>query len=282
MPAFSISCSLFVLKLSDLARTDFFVSLKSFERPKVQGLSLSARPAFYRFHGNSSAESLQSVLTCRYSICQTKEKVMKKKLYLVRHGQTLFNLKHLIQGWCDSPLTELGRKQARAAAAWLSENNFRPDHVYCSTLNRTEQTAREISSLEPVRLDGLREFCYGELEGENMDTLPLVPGDPEVYYLPFGGEIRSQVQQRMMQTLQTIMEQEDHQNVLVISHGTSSVLFSTLVDPQKTEALRKSDNCAIYDFDYEDGRFILNDIINSHLKDVQSPSKGTTKALPDM
>lgn len=207
---------------------------------------------------------------------------MKKKLYLVRHGQTLFNLKHLIQGWCDSPLTELGRKQARAAAAWLSENNFRPDHVYCSTLNRTEQTAREISSLEPVRLDGLREFCYGELEGENMDTLPLVPGDPEVYYLPFGGEIRSQVQQRMMQTLQTIMEQEDHQNVLVISHGTSSVLFSTLVDPQKTEALRKSDNCAIYDFDYEDGRFILNDIINSHLKDVQSPSKGTTKALPDM
>ena len=38
---------------------------------------------------------------------------MKKTLYLMRHGQTLFNLQHKIQGWCDSPLTELGIKQAK-------------------------------------------------------------------------------------------------------------------------------------------------------------------------
>ena len=31
---------------------------------------------------------------------------MKKTLYLMRHGQTLFNVEHKIQGWCDSPLTE--------------------------------------------------------------------------------------------------------------------------------------------------------------------------------
>ncbi len=40
---------------------------------------------------------------------------MKKTLYLMRHGQTLFNLQHKIQGWCDSPLTELGIKQAKVA-----------------------------------------------------------------------------------------------------------------------------------------------------------------------
>lgn len=39
---------------------------------------------------------------------------MKKTLYLMRHGQTLFNLQHKIQGWCDSPLTELGIKQAES------------------------------------------------------------------------------------------------------------------------------------------------------------------------
>ena len=33
---------------------------------------------------------------------------MKKTLYLMRHGQTLFNLQHKIQGWCDAPLTPLG------------------------------------------------------------------------------------------------------------------------------------------------------------------------------
>ena len=33
-----------------------------------------------------------------------------KTLYLMRHGQTLFNLQHKIQGWCDSPLTENGKQ----------------------------------------------------------------------------------------------------------------------------------------------------------------------------
>ncbi len=40
---------------------------------------------------------------------------MKKTLYLMRHGQTLFNLRRKIQGSCDSPLTELGREQAKVA-----------------------------------------------------------------------------------------------------------------------------------------------------------------------
>lgn len=37
------------------------------------------------------------------------------KLYLVRHGFTNFNMRHIIQGWVDSPLTERGIKQAEAA-----------------------------------------------------------------------------------------------------------------------------------------------------------------------
>ena len=41
-----------------------------------------------------------------------------KRLYLVRHGQTEFNLAKLVQGRCDSPLTELGRTQALAAGSW--------------------------------------------------------------------------------------------------------------------------------------------------------------------
>ena len=44
---------------------------------------------------------------------------MKKTLYLMRHGQTLFNLQHKIQGWCDSPLTKLGIKQAKVAGNGL-------------------------------------------------------------------------------------------------------------------------------------------------------------------
>lgn len=44
---------------------------------------------------------------------------MEKILYLMRHGQTLFNLEHKIQGWCDSPLTELGINQAKIAGRYF-------------------------------------------------------------------------------------------------------------------------------------------------------------------
>ena len=46
-----------------------------------------------------------------------------KKLYLLRHGQTEFNVKKLVQGRCDSPLTDLGHKQAGMAAAWLKASS---------------------------------------------------------------------------------------------------------------------------------------------------------------
>lgn len=42
-----------------------------------------------------------------------------KKIYLMRHGETLFNTMDVNQGQCDSPLTENGIRQAKAAKAWF-------------------------------------------------------------------------------------------------------------------------------------------------------------------
>lgn len=50
----------------------------------------------------------------------------EKDLYLMRHGQTLFNVRRKIQGWCDSPLTELGKQQALKAKEILKDISF--DH----------------------------------------------------------------------------------------------------------------------------------------------------------
>lgn len=47
-----------------------------------------------------------------------------KTLYMMRHGQTLFNQKRLMQGWCDSPLTELGKRQARCVKEYLENNEI--------------------------------------------------------------------------------------------------------------------------------------------------------------
>jgi probable phosphoglycerate mutase len=63
-----------------------------------------------------------------------------KILYLMRHGQTLFNQLHKIQGWCDAPLTELGIKQAQIAGHYFKENQIEIQSAYCSTSERASDT----------------------------------------------------------------------------------------------------------------------------------------------
>ena len=49
---------------------------------------------------------------------------MAKKLYLMRHGQTLFNVRKKIQGASDSPLTEVGIRQAQIAKQYFENNGI--------------------------------------------------------------------------------------------------------------------------------------------------------------
>ena len=69
-----------------------------------------------------------------------------KHLYLMRHGQTLFNVRRKIQGWCDSPLTELGIEQAKAARECLQDITF--DHYYSSTAERCCDTLEIVTHYE--------------------------------------------------------------------------------------------------------------------------------------
>lgn len=93
-----------------------------------------------------------------------------KKLYLLRHGQTEFNVKKLVQGRCDSPLTDLGRQQAGMAAAWLKAHGVVPDKVVSSPLGRAMDTASLVAcellgpdaAAEPC--EGIIERCYGSFE----------------------------------------------------------------------------------------------------------------------
>ena len=82
---------------------------------------------------------------------------MTRHLYLVRHGETLFNVKGLIQGWCDSPLTDLGWEQARRAGAYLEREGVVFDRAYASTLTRTQRTLECITGMPYSCEDGLRE-----------------------------------------------------------------------------------------------------------------------------
>lgn len=59
-----------------------------------------------------------------------------KTIYLVRHGQTVFNLRHKIQGWCDSLLTAEGIKQGEWVKRYFDEQNIQIEDAYASTSER--------------------------------------------------------------------------------------------------------------------------------------------------
>lgn len=191
---------------------------------------------------------------------------MKKDLYLMRHGQTLFNVRRKIQGWCDSPLTDLGKQQALKAKENLKDISF--DHCYSSTSERCCDTIELIIGDQYYkRLKGLKERNFGMFEGESED---LNPHFDDFHYndlFPhYGGEYTSDVQKRLRETLTEVMEKEDHQTVLAVSHAGACMAFlSTVVDPEFAFSNGDFKNCSILHFTYENGQFDFVELIKTEV-----------------
>lgn len=202
-----------------------------------------------------------------------------KRLYLLRHGQTEFNVKKLVQGRCDSPLTDLGRKQAGMAAAWLKGHDVVPDKVVSSPLGRAMDTASLVATellgpdaaVEPC--EGIIERSYGTFEEGLHDALPTDVWDPGEDLVPFGGEGSKALQERMVATLTNLISAEDIETLLAVSHGSASRQFIKAAAPEGFELPAKLPNCAIMIFDFEEERsgeegdapqskFILQQIID--------------------
>lgn len=183
-----------------------------------------------------------------------------KKLYLLRHGQTEFNVKKLVQGRCDSQLTDLGRKQAGMAAAWLKGHDVVPDKVVSSSLGRAMDTAQLVATellgpdaaVEPC--EGIIERCYGTFEEGPHDALPTDVWDPGEDLVPFGGEGSRALQERMVATLTNLMSTEDTKTLLAVSHGSASRQFIKAAAPEGFELPTKLPNCAIMIFGFDDAR----------------------------
>lgn len=106
-------------------------------------------------------------------------------LYLVRHGQTLFNRYNRLQGWSNSPLTEKGLKDADKAAKKLENITFAA--AYCSDTTRAQITAQRIldaneaaGKVRPKLVSDMhfREQCYGYFEGQDMQMAWWAAGAP--------------------------------------------------------------------------------------------------------
>lgn len=192
---------------------------------------------------------------------------MGKHLYLMRHAETLFNLQGKTQGWCDSPLTERGREQARIAGRGLARRGVTFDHALCSTAERASDTLELAMGELPQgqlpyeRLKDLREVGFGAYKGKDSYLEPT--GDlRETYFVPFGGERPSEVGARMERALTATMERDECQSVLVVSHAGAMLNFY-----RRWLALFEVDcqtfcNCQTFHYRFEEGRFVCVEIID--------------------
>lgn len=182
---------------------------------------------------------------------------MNKIFYLMRHGQTLFNVQGRIQGACDSPLTELGIEQAKAARAHFEEEKITFDHIYSSTQERACDTA-EIASgrTDLIRLKGLKEWNFGAFEAHQEYLNPELHKEDgsgyRDYFVAYGGESNTQVYERMYQTIKEILDNEKEEEVsLFVSHGASITQFYRHMTEDAPILKKRMSNCGVLKIAYD-------------------------------
>jgi ribonuclease H / adenosylcobalamin/alpha-ribazole phosphatase len=146
-------------------------------------------------------------------------------LILIRHGESEGNRARAFTRTPDVPLTEIGREQVRATAAWVGRRH-RPAHIVSSPFVRARQTAAILAEhlgLDVSIEDDLRERCYGSLAGEPYArVLECSDYDPERYWLwcpPGGGETLLEVVARAGAVLDRVSRARPAEDVVVVSHG---------------------------------------------------------------
>ncbi len=149
------------------------------------------------------------------------------EIWLVRHGQTDWNVEGRLQGQRDVPLNETGLAQAAGLAETLRGKSF--SALYSSDLMRARQTAETIAAVIglPVNLDRrLREISQGEVEGMLFSDVMLKfesaladrSRNPVDSRLP-GGESVAELSARFRDCVNEIAQVKHDYPVIIVAHG---------------------------------------------------------------
>lgn len=151
-----------------------------------------------------------------------------QKIYIVRHGQTDFNLNGIIQGkGVDSSLNETGRQQADAFYQYYKDIPF--DKYYTSGLKRTRESIASFLNAESdiTAMPELDEISWGPYDGvlntKEKDTYYWKMLDAwnngEVEKCIEGGESPVMVKDRISKGWNVILSDDTSENILVCMHG---------------------------------------------------------------
>ena len=158
------------------------------------------------------------------------------KLYIVRHGQTEANVKHLFNGRNQRDLTDFGVKQAKTLASQMKKLNI--DLIFCSPLKRTIHTANilNVNDVEIIIDDRLIERDFGSFTLKSAD---LIKDKSKLYSLE-ENEIKEfesykSIYKRVSSFIEELKKNYYEKNILIVTHGDIVVAFQEYLHQKNNE-----------------------------------------------
>lgn len=206
-------------------------------------------------------------------------------VYFIRHGETDFNKRCLIQGMSDIPLNDKGIQQAGIAAEWFEKQNITFDRVFASPLVRARKTAAIVSgrTFEEVQPDArIREMDFGVDEGKPYSLIKDLFDAPESYIPPEGAESIEELQTRAQKFLDMLSEMaasdESVHTVLSASHGAALRGIMSCINHCELKDFWRSglSNCCVYKIHLENNVWVEDGLMHP-IEEAEQFKSGKTK-----
>ncbi len=185
--------------------------------------------------------------------------------YLIRHGETEYNLEGIMQGWTDSPLTENGIELSKKLGEGLSDIPFVA--AYSSDSGRAVDTINNVlagRNIDVVQTELLREMYFGVKDGESSEGVYTADNMGYRFGVGFddlGGETWEELGNRMHSALEeaAFEYRDEGGNILISTHGMSILGTLYTVVPYADGVMDQGeiDNCSVTILKWDNGVYSL-------------------------
>ena len=198
-------------------------------------------------------------------------------LYIVRHGETEWNIENKLQGWADSSLTSKGIQHSLLLQKRLEPIHF--THIYSSPSGRAIHTANLIKGLQKTEVkpvEHLKEVNLGSWEGKTHDEVKRI--DPERYdhfwnaphlYVANSGESFEDLNTRVKHFLKFITSEYTDGNLLIVTHTVFIKMLLAYVKKLPISELWRPPyikDTSLTILEYKDGHFTIRlEVDTEHL-----------------
>lgn len=184
------------------------------------------------------------------------------KLFLIRHGQTDWNLKEKIQGSCDIELNDTGIKQAEEMSNKVIKENYKFSKIYSSSQKRAVKTAEILShatDVDSISIKGLEEMNLGQWEGLSWaEVKEKYPIEYEEWYInrrytrPPKGESYQDMLERVLTAIHNIIN-ENCDDIAIVTHSAVIMCLQCYITGTPFDEMMKfkTDNATITEIDSE-------------------------------